>query len=322
MSKRKWLAGGVLALGLSLGTTASASIVERVVAIVGERPILLSELHQRARPFLFRILATSQNPAQVAAAKTEMEKELLNRMIDDRLEEQAADKARLAVTSEEVDGALRNVASQAHISVPDLLVEARRQGLTEQDYRDEIRRQVLEGKLVQLRVRGRVRVTDQDARTEYQRYIAQLGKAVPVNLQILALRIPPNTPPEAVKKIANQANQIVTDARAGADFCKLVAQYSQSASPKPCGETGLQPQTSLVPQIAAAIEGLAPGEVTEPIMVQDQAVLIAKLTDRRAPGYEEVKDQMWERAMGDAMDRQRKMWLDEMRRGAYVDVRL
>ena len=96
-----------------------------------------------------------------------MFRELLNRMIDDRLEEQAADKAHIAVTPEEVDAAIKNIAQNGRIAVKDLIYEARREGLSEQDYRDEIRRQVLEGKLVQLRVRGRVRVTEEDARAAY-----------------------------------------------------------------------------------------------------------------------------------------------------------
>ena len=131
---------------------ARASIVERVIAIVGERPILLSELRSRARPFMYRILATTPDPTRQAAEETEMFRELLNRMIDDRLEEQAADKAHLSVTPEEIDAAIRNVANSARIQVRDLVEEAKKQGLTEQDYRDEIRRQVLEGKLLQLRV--------------------------------------------------------------------------------------------------------------------------------------------------------------------------
>ena len=77
-------------------------------------------------------------------------------MIDDRLEEQAADKARISVSLDEVDNAIRNIAAQGKIDSRALIGEAKKQGLTEQDYRDELRRQVLEGKLVQLRVRGRV----------------------------------------------------------------------------------------------------------------------------------------------------------------------
>ena len=47
----------------------------------------------------------------------------------------------------------------------------RRRGITEQDFRDEIRRQILEGKLIELRVRPRVRVTEQDARAAYQHWV-------------------------------------------------------------------------------------------------------------------------------------------------------
>ena len=49
---------------------------------------------------------------------------------------------------------------------------------------------MLEGKLIQLRVRGRVRVTDQDAHTAYQRYLVEIEKQHPVDLRILAKRIP------------------------------------------------------------------------------------------------------------------------------------
>ena len=86
----------MLALGvaLALPRNAEATIVERVVAVVGERPILLSDLRHRAFPFLSRNLRElvrarrSERPSE-----TQMFRELLNRMIDDRLEEHAADKA-------------------------------------------------------------------------------------------------------------------------------------------------------------------------------------------------------------------------------------
>src|SRR5215467_564205 len=88
---------GVLFALLAAAGSADAVIVERVVAIVGDRPIFLSELRHRARPNLLRIVASGQNPGFQAAAETETFKAILNRMIDDRLEEQAADKARISV---------------------------------------------------------------------------------------------------------------------------------------------------------------------------------------------------------------------------------
>src|SRR3954463_16404577 len=178
----KLVAGAAVVAGVSLARPADASIVERIVAVVGERPILLSELRQRGRPHLWRIAASTQNPTQQAAQESEMFRELLNRLIDERLEDTAADKAHLTVSPEEVDAGIRQGASQKNLKPQDVINEAKKQGLTEQDYRDEIRRQVLEGKLIQLRVRGRVRVTEQDARAAYVHAQKDFVQQNPVDL--------------------------------------------------------------------------------------------------------------------------------------------
>jgi peptidyl-prolyl cis-trans isomerase SurA len=303
---------------------ARASIVERVVAVVGERPILLSDLRHRARPFLSRIYAAAQSPAQVAVQETQMFKELLNRMIDDRLEEQAADRARLSVSLDEVDNAIRNIAGQAKIDSKELIAEAKRQGLTEQDYRDELRRQVLEGKLVQLRVRGRVRVSDDDAKAVYARWLKESGAQVDV--RILALRASPTPAVQAARALL--ADDIVRRARAGDDFCKLVDEYSDDAATKlSCGSRGLLTMDNLVKEVQVAIQGLKAGETTSPISYAPngtvEATLIVQLNKApKVPTFEEMKDQMMDRAFGEAMERQRKIWLTDLRRGVYVDVRL
>ena len=314
---------GAASLGV-FAKTAEASIVERVVAVVGERPILLSDLRHRARPFLYRIIATTQDPAQQAAHETEMFRELLNRMIDDRLEEHAADQAHLGVTPEEVDNALRNVAGQAKIAVHELLVEAKRQGLTEQDYRDEIRRQVLEGKLIQLRVRGRVHVTDQDARTSYDHWVKEYQTQQPVDVRIIAMRIPPSSTKALIDARMKLAQEIVARARGGEDYCKLVQQFSdETRGGQTCGSTGSQPIDALQGPIQEAVRSMKEGDVADPIRFGNEAILIVQLAKQpTVPPFDQVKDAMSDRALGEAMERQRKLWLQELRRGVYVDVRL
>ncbi len=318
-----------LGVGVVEPPRAEASIVERVVAVVGERPILLSELRLRARPHLYRIALTTPTPAQQAAAESDMFKELLNRMIDERLEEQAADKAHLSVTPEEVDNGIRQVVQQNRISPKDVIADAKRQGLTEQDYRDEIRRQVLEGKLIQLRVRGRVRVTEQDARAAYAHWEKEYTQAQPIDLRILVLQIPQGASPETVKARQTLALELSRRAKAGEDFCQLVLAYSEDPSTKSqCGSRGDVPMQALFPQLQDAAKSLKPGEASDPIQFRDpmgnQAVLVVQLASKqpKLPTYEEVKEQMMERAFIEATERQRKLWLQELRRGVYIDVRL
>src|SRR5262249_41018013 len=156
----------------------------------------------------------SSNPTQQTAAETLMLRELLHRMIDERLEEQAADRAHLSATADEIDKAIRQVAAHAKLTPAEVLLEANHQGLSEEEYRDEIRRQILEGKLVELRVRGRVHVTDEDARLVYSKWLVERAEST-VDLRIISL-------PSAAGTVAARttlAQQIVARARAGVNFC-------------------------------------------------------------------------------------------------------
>lgn len=324
---RAVLVGGLVCAALS--RPAEAAIVERIVAVVGERPILLSELRWRARPFLFRIAQQSLNASQQAAAESEIFREVLTRLIDERLEEQAADKAHITVSPEEVDNGIRQVAAQARLDPKQVIAEAKRSGLSEQDYRDEIRRQVLEGKLIQLRVRGRVRVSEQDAQASYARYVRELGQQQPIDLRILVLQVPPGSTQQTTNARMTLAEELSKRANSGESFCDLVTNYSDDSRTKAtCGSNGPVPLQMLLPELQQAATSLKPGQTSAPILFRDptgqQAILIVQpnATPSKAPPYEKVKDQMMERAFVEATERQRKLWLQELRRGLYIDVRL
>lgn len=322
-------AAGLGIVGLVAPRPAEAAIVERVVAVIGERPILLSELRHRARPHLARIAAQSQNSAQAAALENEAFREILNRMIDERLEEQAADKARLTITPEEIDAGIRQVAQQANMAPKDLVAEARRSGLSEQDYRDEIRRQVLEGKLLNLRVRNRVRVTEQDALAAYNTYVRTASQQQLVDLRLLILDVLPGSTQQQVQARVTLAEELVQRARKGADFCKLVLEYTTQPQLKNnCGSNGPLPLQRLPAELQSVAKTLKPGEISDPIPFRDptgqEAVLVVQMGSNASsvPPFAQVKDQMMDRAFLEQLDKQKTEWLRELRRGVYIEVRL
>src|SRR6185503_13182128 len=159
----------VAALGLfAWARTASASVVERIVAIVGERAILLSDLRERAQPFLAQVHAQVPPGAQRNAAISQLYKGLLEKMVDEEIEQKAAVQAKVTVTPREVEEALSRVAQQNAVTVEKLLSEARRSGLDDTAYRDELRRQLLQTKLINVRLQGRIRVTEDDLQKAYR----------------------------------------------------------------------------------------------------------------------------------------------------------
>ena len=312
---------------------ARATIVERVIAVIGERPVLWTELLHRAAASRVQIRMQTRDPNVVAVQEQEMYKELLQRMIDDRLEEQQADKAHIHITAEEIDRGIANIAAQAQqqqgkpVTTADVMAEVKRRGLDEQDFRDEIRRQILEGKLIELRVRPRVRVTDQDSHAAYQHWVTDLRQQQLVDVRLLVKRMPPTATPEQQQAITQLSETLVQRARSGEDFCSLVAQYSDDPSTRSsCGSHGPQPFKDLYPAIQSIVTSVKPGDVSDatPVHVANDYVIVIAMVMPQAkiPTFDDVKTEMTQRAMLEGLERARKQWLEELRHNVYVDIRL
>jgi peptidyl-prolyl cis-trans isomerase SurA len=321
-------AGFALVTLLADAVAPRTEVLDRIVAIVGDSPIFLSELRHRAKPHFFRVdLASGNDPVKKASERAEVLRQLLDRMIDEHLEEREADKAHLSVTPDEVDNGIKQIAAQTKLSPSAIMDEAKRQGMTEQDYRDEIRRQVLEGKLIQLRVRMRVQVTDADAKKAYDTFIkAYKGPDAPIELRIIVLKV--GTGADAKKAAETLATQIAQKAKSGTDFCALVTQHTQDdATKSTCGSRGPTPPSALFPELAKVGGALEPGKTAAPLFFRDPSGGQAYLVIQRGPAvtvptFESVKDQMKEKAFLETTERERKLWLDELHKGVYVDVRL
>ncbi|MBP9114165.1 MAG: SurA N-terminal domain-containing protein [Polyangiaceae bacterium] len=313
-----------LAALLTLVAPAHAVIVERIVAVVGERPILLSDLRKRAKPVLVQIYAQKAAGGQdQTAQEPQLMKELLQRMVDERLVEQTAEKQKKTITVDEIDKILKQRADSLKLTVAQLIGEARKQGLSEQEYRDEIRRQSLEGKLLQVRLAGRVKVSDDDAKMAYAQWVKELGNEKLVEVRVLPMRMPDGASEEAIQAKMTQAAAIVERARKGEDFCALIQEFSDDAGAKAvCGSRGLQPITALIPAIRESVDGLKKGEVPAPIRFGNEALVILQVAQPpTTPSFEDVKPQMQERALNGSVEKMRKSWLEELRTGVYVDVR-
>lgn len=321
-------------------TPARAVIAERVVAVIGDRPILLSELRKRGKPFLLQIAAKGLTGPQAAAAESHLFKELIEKMIDDELEAQAADKAHVSVTPDEIDGAMRNVAASQGITLPDLLKGAARSGLTEAEYREELRRQILEGKMLQLRVKGRVRITEEDVKAMYERILREERKRRAYHPYWIVLRVYPGSSPAAIAQREQLAAQIVRDARAGKDFQTLAKQYSDDTQTREGGGdlTVLAPQGSpqvlagqahtIRPDIEPVALQLEPGQVSDPVRIRnasEDAIVILWLAERQPShytSYDAAKPEMLQRLQTEILEKAKRKWLDELKSRTHLDIRL
>lgn len=147
------------------GAVAPPILIDRIIAVVEDRPIYRSEVLARARPYLVKLGASATKDPK---AVRELYRTLTERMVDELLIAAVARDLKLTTTEEEVERGIKQLATQVNTTPENLVVEAKRQGMTADEFRDEIRRQVLEGKWVQLKVRPHVRAPESGSAQEKQ----------------------------------------------------------------------------------------------------------------------------------------------------------
>jgi len=302
----------------------SATVVERIVAIVGERAILLSDLRERAQPFLAQIHQQVPQGAQRNAAISQLYKGLIEKMVDEEIEQKAAISAKVAVTPREVEEALARVAAQNGVSVEKLLSEARRSGLDDTSYRDELRRQLLQTKLINVRLQGRIRVTEDDLQKAYRAIELEEREKLGYRAAWIVVSVPAGLSPADARARRTLAERLVRDAERG-DFAALAQINSDDPSTKSSG--GVLPYTKLAetpPVFRRVFQSLDAGSVAGPLPVPG-GYAIVKLVERAEsslPSYEEAKDELAQRVYLEKMTQARRTWLDGLRRQQHVEVRL
>jgi peptidyl-prolyl cis-trans isomerase SurA len=320
----RFVAVSAALLGLAHAGAARATVIERVVAVVGERAILLSDLRGRAQPFLVQIMQQVPNGAQRNAAISQLYKGLIEKLVDEELEQRAAIQAKVAVTPKEIEEALARVAAQNNVSVDRLFVEAKRTGLDEVAYREELRRQLLQTKLINVRLQGRIRVSEDDLHTAYQRLVMEEREKLSFRVAWVLVGVRQGTEPRQIAERRKLAERVAREAWSG-DFAALAAEYSDDPSTRNAG--GVLPAThlaELAPALRRIVSSLEVGAPSAVINVPS-GFAVLKLVEREEsslPTYDEARNELANRVYMEKMTQARRSWLDNLRRQQHVEVRL
>lgn len=301
---------------------AAATIVERVVAVVGEQPILLSEVRTRIKPFEAQIGGAG---AEGAAQRSQLFSQMLERMVDEELLRRAASQVKVTVTQEEVDAAIERVARGNKVSPEELMLEIERSGVNRSQYRREIRGQLLDAKVMNVRLQGRVSISPDDVKAEYNQLVLDERRVLPVHLAVIRMEAPSTLSASENQRVASLAAELAQRARKGESFEQLSSQYS--SDPQDRAARGLLPEITpnqMPPELANQVINLDAGEITDPVL-SDGAWIILKVIERAPsslPSYADAEPQLMQRVQMRKMEKARRRWLDDMRKRTHVEVRL
>ncbi len=301
------------ALSTLAATPASAEVIERVVATVNDEAIFLSEVRRRAAPFLSQVMATASQRERTALLER-LYAQMLDVLIDEELIRQAAQRMQIRVSSADVDRAIENVRAQNNLSEEEFWEAVQAQGYSETAYRSDLRRQLLRLKVINTRVRGRVNITEEDVRREYDQATRRANRRFRFRAAHVFLPLTANASATEVAAVRQEAARI-REGLTAENFDAAVEEHGG-------GDLGWLSQGDLPEELENALLTLEPGQLSAPVR-GPSGYHVFLLREREsagssAPAYDDVKEEIYRRMLDEAMTRQEELFLAELRRDAVV----
>lgn len=313
---RRWACLVALLLGASVA--ARAEVVEGVAAIVGDEVVLLSEVRTAVQSVLARVPPGQQlTPDEMR----QLRGSAVQGLIDDKLVLQIAKQQGVTATEEEIDGAVAGIAQEEGITVDAIYAAAADQGLPRAAYREQLAKQLTRMKMVSGSVQGRVRVGEDEVRKLYDERYGNAKPGVRIRVLHIMLAVPPDAPPEARAQMRELALKLRDQAREQGDFGSLARKFSAAPTASNGGLTVFR-EADAPADIKHAIEGLKPGEITDPIENAHGENLFQFL-DRFDPAditYDEVAPKLRAELVERRTMPEFEKWMAEVRKNRYVEV--
>lgn len=247
------------------GGSASASgqrQADFIVVVVNSEPITNNEVRAK-------LLRTEQQLAQQGAPmppRSELVPQIIERLISDKAQLQMARQSGVRVDEAAIDNAMLTVARQNQISVEELPRRLLADGISYNQFRADLRDEIMVSRLRQREVESRVSVNEQDIDTFLREQEGGSDPAsIELNLAQILIAVPEGASPAQLAALQAKAQSAADRARAGGDFAALVTELSDSPDRSPGGQMGLRSAGRYPPLFVEATQALRTGGIAGPV---------------------------------------------------------
>ena len=295
--------------------------VTRIVAIVNDDLVTTWEIEQVMQPLIRE--AEKKGPL-TDQGRRELRDNVIRGLIDKKLAEQKVKELNIRITDDELRQSIEDVKKQNGLTQEALVAALASQGLTYDQYRNQMREQLERVRLVSQEVKAKIQVGDQEMRDYYEANKSLYTEEESFRARHIFIKVPKDATREQLDSLAARVEAIRKEATAGgADFAALATRYTEDATARDGGSLGVFKKGDMQGEFVQLLERLKPGEVSGVIRTPS-GFHIVKLEERlpgRTKSFEEAKADIEERLYKKKSDERFNQWLAEMKKEATIEIR-
>ena len=314
-----------LFIWLQTSVNSTAEMVDKIVAVVNEDIITLSELEDETTD-IYKTLASKKSPENLLEAMEEARELALNKMIERALMDQKAKQFNVSVSEKEIDTAFERTRTNMSLNSSQFRQKLEQAGMSEELYRGKLRDNILQSKILSVDVRSKIIITDEMVLDYYdQHYTSRVNEGDYYLLQMgfswdesSATGI--DNSKDKTLKLAKRIQKLVKN---GQDFKTLARKFSDLPSASDGGDIGIFTLDEMASAMRSAVKDLKPGELSSIIELQsgyqffkllsgeDAAIVV---TSSFEASKDEIRDKLYESKMQEAY----KIWVKKLKESAYI----
>ena len=273
---------------LFLATSAQAEVqpLNRVVAIVDNDVIMQSQLDLRLR----EVQQTIAKRGAALPPEHVLGQQVLERLIIENIQLQIGERSGIRITDEELNQAIGTIAQRNGMTPEQFRAALAQDGLSFDDDRDQVRREMVISRVRQRRVAERIQVTDQEVQNFLASDMGKVQLSQEFRLANILIPVPESSSPETIQAAERQTKELYEQLQQGADFAQLAIARSASETALEGGEMGWRKAAQLPPPFDGMVGALSVGQVTEPVRTPGGFIML-KLLEKRG-GETQVRDEV------------------------------
>ena len=315
----------------------SDTVVEEIIARVNNSIITRADV-RKSREQLYAEASQQPNATTAEQEAKDHEKDLLRDLIDQQLLLQKASDLGISADTDLVKK-LDELRKQMHAdSMEDLEKAAQSQGISFEDFKQNLKNGILTQRVIGQEVGGHINVSTQEIQQYYDQHKNDMERPEKVRLSeiLISTQKPdavktekgetalPETPsPEAVAQAQAKANQVYDMLKKGASFDDVAKKYSNGPTASLGGDLEYFKRDTLSKELESQVFELPAGQYTQPIRT-NQGFVILKVTEHQTAGVPPLKDvetQIQEQLYVTKMQPALREYLTKLREEAYIDIK-
>lgn len=268
---------------LALLTPAAQASLDAIVAVVNDDVILASELDSAVRKYAIQFRDRGIN----LPPKTIFERQVLDRLINERLQLNAAREAGIRIDDSQLNRALQAIARGNGMNLSEMRQLLVSEGVSFELFRDEVQNELLLKELKEREIKRRIRITDQEVDSWLKRS-AQQNDSTEYHLAHILIATPEGASTEQLQASEEKARKLVELLRDGADFGDVARVESSGQSALEGGDLGWRKIEAVPSLFVDALRDMKVGEISDPIR-SNSGFNIVRLVDLRGVKRELVE---------------------------------